>query len=323
MVSPEAGPTGPFNPTRTVLNGDAGPEVIRDYEGANYPSVWEKPREQFSRDFEDRIVRELVQPSAGWFLDLCSGFGRNHPLYAQAGRTAVLVDYSRSLLELATENHWGASDLHTVLASAYHLPFRSGAFSGGISIRAFHHMSDPERFLGECGRVLRTGAHLLVSYSNKRNALRSVRHPRSARRRDHEEHPNVHFVTHPDYFAATARDAGFEIAATRGTGFLRRVVTGRTAASIARLKPLEMKLDSVLGPAGLAPITFVDLVKRRGVGDTGEPEPSGELPEMLRCPACRGELLGGGRQMECADCYGVYPAVRGAIDFRYPRASIG
>jgi len=150
--------------------------VIKDYTGRDYRTVWHGPRAAFDDRFEGKLIAELLPSEPGWFVDVGAGYGRLYPLYARPDRRVVLVDYAVNLLEVAAETYSGQDGLYFVAANAYHLPFRAGSFDAGLSNRTFHHMAHPQAFLDELGRVLRSGAHAVLEYSNKRNLLRVVRY---------------------------------------------------------------------------------------------------------------------------------------------------
>lgn len=287
-------------------------ETIKDYSGRDYRTVWEGPKARFEDRFETGIIRRLLSPASGWFLDLGAGYGRLHPLYARPGRQVVLVDYALDALELAARTLGDHGNVHYVAANAYHLPFRAGAFDAGISIRTYHHMNMPQRFLDEVGRILRGGARFLVEYSNKRNLLRIVRYGRVSLRRDHEDYGELLFGSHPGYFDELCGRAGLAVVRSEGTGFLPRVVE-RVPVASAPLALVERTLDASLGRALLAPMTFADVVKT-GPEDKSE---AGALADLLRCPACGGDL-GDGGELACAACGARYPRVGPVLDLRHP-----
>jgi len=293
-------------------------EVVKDYSGRDYRTVWHGPRAAFEDRFERKLIEEMLPGERGWFVDVGAGYGRLHPLYAAEGRKVVMVDYALSLLEEAARTLGGRGDVFFVAANAYRLPFRSGSFDSGFSMRTFHHMAHPERFLGEFARVLRGGSHALLEYSNKRNLPRMLRHGRSSLRKDHEEYGDLLFGTHPAYFEELAASAGMTVDHSRGTGFLSRIVTERTRPVVPLFAAAEAGADAVFGGRGLAPITFADL---RVGGDArsspdGEP-PAADLADMLQCPACGGALRATGDGMGCVSCERLYPKVGAVHDFRF------
>jgi SAM-dependent methyltransferase len=288
-------------------------EVIKDYTGRDYRTVWHGPRAAFDDRFEGRLIRELLPSEPGWFVDVGAGYGRLYPVYARPDRRVVLVDYAVNLLEAAAESHAAKDGVYFVAANAYHLPFRPGSFDAGISIRTFHHMASPQDFLAELGRVLRRGAHALLEYSNKRNVLRMARRGRSSLRRDHEEYGDLLFGTHPGYLRELASSAGFGIGRTAGTGFFTRFVTERTQKAAGALGALESVADRLLGGLDLAPVSFAELVKRSGEAR----EPAVGLAEILQCPACGGAVAENEGGMTCEACARTYPRVGAVYDFKH------
>ena len=289
-------------------------EVIKDYTGRDYRTVWHGPRAAFDDRFEGKLIAELLPSEPGWFVDVGAGYGRLYPLYARPDRRVVLVDYAVNLLEVAAKTYAGQDGVYFVAANAYHLPFRPGSFDAGLSNRTFHHMADPQAFLDELARVLRSGAHAVLEYSNKRNLLRMVRYRGSSLRRDHEEYGDLLFGTHPDYLRQLASFAGFEVGRARGTGFLTRLITERTRRAAAAVGAVEAVADRLLGSHGLAPVSFAELVKTRR--DARE-KPAGDLADLLQCPACGGRVEAGESGMTCESCERDYPRVGAVLDFRY------
>jgi SAM-dependent methyltransferase len=288
-------------------------EVIKDYTGRDYRTVWHGPRAAFDDRFEGRLIRELLPREPGWFVDVGAGYGRIYPDYARSDRRVVLVDYAVNLLETAAENLSQEAGVYFVAANAYHLPFRPAAFDAGISIRTFHHMASPHDFLGELGRVLRRGAHGLLEYSNKRNLLRMARYGRSSLRRDHEEYGDLLFGTHPAYMQELASSAGFDVGRTAGTGFFTHFVTERTQRAAGAFGALEWATDRLLGGLDLAPVSFAELVKTSGDAG-GTPD---TLADILQCPACSGAVTEGAGGMTCDSCRKTYPKAGAVYDFKY------
>ncbi len=297
------------------LAAGAPAERIKDYAGTDYRTVWEKPDAIFSGRFEDELARRLLPSAPGWFIDIGAGYGRLYPLYARPGRRVVLVDYAPHLLELAAEAIPSSAQVSFVAANAYHLPFRPQVFAAGLSVRTYHHMSAPEHFLAECARVLQPAAHLVLEYSNKRSAVRTLRHPRSSLRVDHEEYGQLLFGTHPTAFRRMAADAGLELQRREGTGFLSRFVSRSDPPLQPALALAERALDRLLGPIDLAPMSFVDL-ERTGRAAAAEP-PGESLAEILQCPACAGALKEEDGAMSCAGCGRVYPWEGQVLDCRH------
>jgi ubiquinone/menaquinone biosynthesis C-methylase UbiE len=291
-------------------------EVIKDYNGRDYRTVWSHgARADFEDQFETELIRRLLSPEPGWLIDVGAGYGRLYPVVARPGRTIVMVDYALNLLEIAAATYRDRDDVHFVAANAYHLPFGDGVFSVGLSNRTYHHMAHPELFLTEFARVMRTSSHVALEYSNKRNVLRVLRYGRKSLRADHEHYGELLFGTHPQLFAEYAKSAGFEVTTTFGTGFFSRLLVDQTKAAYGALVTAEKLADGTLGRMDLAPMHFVDL---RRVGDAKTPTSvPGTLADILRCPACRGSLDEAPGGLECNACRRQFPRVGHVLDLRH------
>ena len=45
-------------------------EVIKDYTGRDYRTVWHGPRAAFDDRFEGKLIAELLPSEPGWFVDV-------------------------------------------------------------------------------------------------------------------------------------------------------------------------------------------------------------------------------------------------------------
>jgi len=243
---------------------------VVDYSRGDFREYWRGRSKVLLHAAECRVLDALLPPTRGWFLDLGCGFGRLTPAYKDSRRRLVLCDYAVNHLQIASAA-FGADGVHVVAADANNLPFQDAVFEGGICIRLLHHIADIGGFLKELARVFCPGCGPLISYMNRRNALRLLRYGPSCSRQTHEELSPQLFGTHPALFANLAKDAGFELAAMRGTGLVHqlthetrpldqlversRIVAGLFAA-LGRLS------DGVLGPLRLALMQYALLTKR-------------------------------------------------------------
>jgi ubiquinone/menaquinone biosynthesis C-methylase UbiE len=292
-------------------------EVIKDYNERDYRTVWAHgARSDFEDRFETALIARLLSPDPGWLIDLGAGYGRLYPVYDRPDRAVVMVDYAVNLLEIAAEAYGDRPNVYFVAANAYHLPFRAGVFSVGLSNRTFHHMAHPELFLEELARVMKPESHVALEYSNKRNALRVMRYGRRSLREDHEHYGELLFGTHPKLFSRLAESAGFDVGETYGTGFFSRFLFERTKRAFGPLAAAETVADASLGRFDLAPMHFVDLRRQNGT----EATPSGEpvsVAEILQCPACSGDLVEGEGGFTCRSCDRTYPQTGAVLDLRH------
>jgi len=290
-------------------------ETINDYNGRDYRTVWKHPRAVFEDKFEGGITRSLLTEKPGWFIDIGAGYGRVYPLFKKQGRKVVLLDYAMNLLEMAAKEYGDDEDVYFVAANAYHLPFKDEVFDGGISIRVFHHMNLPDKFMKEFGRIMRGGAEVIVEYANKRNFFRLFRRGRKSLQKDHEEYEPLHYGTHPAYFEGIANDAGFQIKRVLGTGFFPRFLEEKTFFLMPILSAAEKLFDSTLGRHDLGPLHFADVKK---IGEENKNAPASKIDDILQCPACGGKLdLNISEAINCIECKRTFPKNGKILDLRY------
>ena len=290
-------------------------EVLKDYTERDYRTVWQKPRAKFEDRFQGKIVAQMMPAKLGWFVDIGGGYGRLYPEYAREGRKVVLVDYATNLLDMAEKEYRMKKDIFFIAANAYHLPFKDEVFDAGITIRTFHHMNLPKQFFREFSRVLQPRSEVLFEYSNKRNLLRILKKGRQSLRKDHEEYAEWQFGTHPAYLKDIAKEVELEVEKTMGTAFFPRYLTERTLFLEPLLSVLETIFDLTLGRLGFAPMNFARLWKNSGTAITESP--GSELSDILKCPACRGDVEAINEGFKCISCARLFPKNGKVIDFRF------
>jgi Methyltransferase domain len=268
----------------------------------------------------------MLPSDPGWFVDVGCGYGRLLPVYRRPGRQLVLVDYAVNLLEMAAETH-GTEQIFYVAADAYKTPFRDEVFRAGLCVRTFHHMNAPRAFLNEFARIIGKGSSVVLSYSNKRNLFRILKHGRRSFRRNHEEYEEMLFGTHPDYFAKISDSAGFSVQRVRGTGFVDQVLTasGSLEGLLNKMPFLRPPLawgeriaDFAISGMGLAPLSFALLRKETGNGNiSGKDSQGRNFIDILACPSCRAPKLKEKlREVACSGCGSAFPKIGNIFDFR-------
>jgi len=288
-------------------------EVIKDYNGRDYRTVWQHPRAKFEDEIETGVTKRLLSEDKGWFIDIGGGYGRLYPVLKKEGRNIVFADFAMNLLEIAEKDIGANSDVFLVAANAYYMPFKDSTFDGGLSIRVFHHMSDPEKFLRECARILSSGGRIMMEYANKRNLARTFKRGAQALREDHEAYGELLYGTHPRFYAKTVDQTGFTLRKTLGVGFIPRFITEKNVFLVPLLRPIEKFLDAVFGTRNLGPLNFTDIQK------TGEKTPpnTASFNSIICCPACKKDVEDVGTGMKCTSCARTYPKVGKIYDFRY------
>jgi SAM-dependent methyltransferase len=176
-------------------------------------SYWESQRRR--RDPTDPIITAFVQPKIDFMLqhitlppdarilDVGCGNG-NFTYYFNQHRTTFGVDYAAAMLALNPEERLSQ-------ASAFALPFTTGAFDLVFCSNLLHHVPDPVTVVGEMKRVSRR--YLVVHEPNRNNplmlALGLVKR---------EERQLLQFT--PEYVRSLAQHHGLYVVACTSLGFI-------------------------------------------------------------------------------------------------------
>ncbi len=141
---------------------------LRDAFGKAQPAhfAWQTEA-PFVAERERELVRRAFFPLKARILDVGCGEGATlvH-LGEPAG--AVGIDIFEEKIAFARER---LPRCTFASASAYELPFEAGRFDQVIVRDVIHHLEEPERFLGECDRVLARGGRVDVLEPCRYNPL--------------------------------------------------------------------------------------------------------------------------------------------------------
>jgi ubiquinone/menaquinone biosynthesis C-methylase UbiE len=159
--------------------------VIEKYQSqagaASYNVKYEEEAiKRLSDQRERKLLRRIfdVVGSHDRVLDLPSGTGRLFRTIQPFGKRFVETDVSREMLKLARVNlaEW-KPDL--VQASAFHMPYKTGAFDCVFSARLTHHIpetAERDRFIRELGRVSKNYVVMTFFHTwSFKNVLRRIR----------------------------------------------------------------------------------------------------------------------------------------------------
>jgi SAM-dependent methyltransferase len=129
---------------------------------------------------EGRVVEQILAegPVRGRrVLEVGAGSGRDSVALAEAGATAVLLDYSPASLEVARGVATRAGRrVHLLRADALRMPFRDGVFQVVFHQGLLEHFRDPLPLLRENVRVLGKGGVLLVDVPQRFHAYTVLKH---------------------------------------------------------------------------------------------------------------------------------------------------
>ena len=129
---------------------------------------------------EGRVVEQILaetQVKGKRVLEVGAGSGRDSVSLAQAGATAILLDYSAASLEVARGVAERAGQrVHLVRADALRMPFRDRDIDVVFHQGLLEHFRDPLPLLRENVRVLAPGGILLVDVPQRFHLYTVLKH---------------------------------------------------------------------------------------------------------------------------------------------------
>lgn len=115
------------------------------------------------------LYREILPPG-GAILDLMSGWVSHLPPEIPYSRVAGIGPNARELAENPFLDEWRVQDLNC----DPRLPFATAEFDGAAICVAVQHLTRPCEVIREAGRVLKPGAPLIVTFSNRCVPTRAI-----------------------------------------------------------------------------------------------------------------------------------------------------
>ncbi len=115
------------------------------------------------------LYREMLPPG-GAILDVMSGWLPHLPPEAPYRRVVGIGSDRRAMAENPFLDEWRVQDLNGSPA----LPFAPGEFDGATLCAAIQHLARPGEVIREIGRVLKPGAPLIVTFSNRCLATKPI-----------------------------------------------------------------------------------------------------------------------------------------------------
>ena len=115
------------------------------------------------------LYREVLPPG-GAILDVMSGWVSHLPPEAPYRRVVGIGIERRALTENPFLDEWRVQDLN----SNPILPFAAGEFDGATICAAVQYLGRPGEVIREVARVLRPGAPLIVTFSNRCVATKPI-----------------------------------------------------------------------------------------------------------------------------------------------------
>jgi ubiquinone/menaquinone biosynthesis C-methylase UbiE len=119
----------------------------------------ERYRRQSFPGIQARLRRLVSSPSVSKVLEVGCGTGHWLSILSDLPIELTGVDPSRAMLEKARRR---VARAQLVCASAENIPFPGGSFDLIFCVNAFHHFSDPKKFLRDSRLLLRNGGQLAI-----------------------------------------------------------------------------------------------------------------------------------------------------------------
>lgn len=115
------------------------------------------------------LYREVL-PAGGAILDVMAGWVPHLPPESPFRRVVGIGIDKRALLENPFLDEWRLQDLNRSPI----LPFGAGEFDGATICGAIQYLRRPGEVIREIARVLRPGAPLIVTFSNRCQATKAI-----------------------------------------------------------------------------------------------------------------------------------------------------
>jgi len=129
---------------------------------------------------EGRVVEQILAEtdvSGKRVLEVGAGSGRDSVTLAEAGATAILLDYSMASLEVARGvARRSGRRVHLIRADALRMPFRDASVDVVFHQGLLEHFRDPMPLLRENVRALAPGGILLVDVPQRFHAYTLLKH---------------------------------------------------------------------------------------------------------------------------------------------------
>ena len=129
--------------------------------------IWDEIRSHYGSDaaIEDSLVRLAGHKPYDHLVDLGTGSGRMLTLLAPQAKTAIGIDLSQHMLNVA-RNHVHDEGLKNVEfrhGDIYDTRLPAGAADLVVIHQVLHFLSDPARAILEAGRIVRGGGRVLIA----------------------------------------------------------------------------------------------------------------------------------------------------------------
>ncbi len=135
-------------------------ESLKNYDkiASNYDETFDG---KYTLEFKLQLSKAVRLENGYRVLDVACGNGALLKLLADKKQIqAYGVDISENMVKEAKKKY---PEMDFASANSCKLPFESGFFDAITVSAAFHHFTEPEKFLSEAWRILNRGGHLYIA----------------------------------------------------------------------------------------------------------------------------------------------------------------
>ena len=303
-----------------------------DYENYDYREFWEDDKRAYEDVSERLALGKLFKTvkKSGIIIDIGCGYGRLFNEYRDFD-TIIMMDYSlnnlkntkNTVLDYLKQDRKEFDKVHFVAADAQNLPFKNDTFDAAISVRIVHHLTSPEKFISETGRILKNEGLFILEFANKRN-LKNILKFLSGKLRQSPFSAEPYMIgetiqdNHPSVIINSFKKNNLKInkiisVSNLRVGFLKRKL------KLGNLLKLENIFQGLFSLCKLGPSIFIKAFKGKNKNTDNRRKIPQKLTDMLLCPECKnleGSLEISGNFLSCNFCGTKYIISDGILDLR-------
>ncbi len=303
-----------------------------DYENYDYREFWEEDKRAYEDASERLALGKLFKSikKSGTIIDIGCGYGRLFNEYRDYD-TVIMMDYSlnnlkntkKTVLDFLKQDSAQFGKVHFVAADAQNLPFKNDIIDAAISVRIVHHLTSPEKFISETGRILKNNGLFVLEFANKRNLKNILKFLfGKLKQSPFSREPYMIGETiqdnHPSVIIDSFKKSSFKInkiisVSNLRVGFLKRKLK---PGNLLKLENIFQGLFSLLMTG---PSIFIKTFKNNNKSMAEVEIIPKNFMEMLLCPECKNpqsSLKISEDLMICSICSSKYLISDGIFDLR-------
>ena len=144
---------------------------VSNYQSYDYEKEFWTQERDYEHLSESKTIQSLIKKiptPIHTIVDAGCGFGRLFPIYHSFGKSFILLDYSKDMLDQA-QKKISSESVRYVQGNLYDIPIKDNTASLIISIRTAHHLPELNTFFQELHRITARNGYLIIECPNKRH----------------------------------------------------------------------------------------------------------------------------------------------------------